>query len=154
MAGPLKNQRQEKFALGLIEGKTQSQAYADAGYKPDDGHASRLAGNGKIAERVAYLRKQSINGSLVTRERNLEHLAVMAYAELGDADVSVQAKLSALDKLNKMEGYNIERAVTIGVDRRTLTPEDVWASITERLELVRRADGAFGVDGGEDGGGE
>lgn len=42
MSGPLKNARHEKFAQGLAEGKTEDQAYRDAGFKPNRHNASRL----------------------------------------------------------------------------------------------------------------
>ncbi len=55
---PLPNQRHEKFVLGLFEGKTDGQAYEDAGYKPDRGHAARLAANGNIQGRLAFLQNE------------------------------------------------------------------------------------------------
>lgn len=55
----LKNARHERFAQGLAKGQTASEAYVVAGYKPDDGHASRLAGNGKVKSRVAELQERA-----------------------------------------------------------------------------------------------
>lgn len=55
MPGPLKNARQERFAQELARGKSQLEAYTIAGYKPNEGHAARLAGNGKVADRVAEI---------------------------------------------------------------------------------------------------
>jgi phage terminase small subunit len=55
MAGPLKNARHERFAKGLFEGMSQIEAYTVAGYRPNDGHAARLAGNGRVKARVAEL---------------------------------------------------------------------------------------------------
>jgi hypothetical protein len=51
---PLKP-RQESFAQALAEGSTQLEAYVAAGYRANDGHAARLAGNGRIIARVAEL---------------------------------------------------------------------------------------------------
>ena len=46
-SNPLPNQRHERFVLGLLEGKTDGQAYEDAGYKPNRGNVV-LGGAGKI----------------------------------------------------------------------------------------------------------
>jgi phage terminase small subunit len=58
MPGPLKNSRHERFAQELAKGKSQVEAYALAGYKPNESHASRLVANGKVAERVAELKER------------------------------------------------------------------------------------------------
>jgi phage terminase small subunit len=55
MPGPLKNARHERFAQELAKGASQAEAYARAGYKPSEQHASRLARNGKVRERLAQL---------------------------------------------------------------------------------------------------
>jgi phage terminase small subunit len=57
--GPLSNPKQEKFAQGLAKGKSQAEAYALAGYAPSDAHAARLAGNGRVAERVTELQEKA-----------------------------------------------------------------------------------------------
>jgi hypothetical protein len=43
--GPLATQRHERFALFLAQGKTATEAYVLAGYKANDGNASRLKRN-------------------------------------------------------------------------------------------------------------
>lgn len=55
MTGPLKNPRHERFAQELARGKSQTDAYAVAGYKPNAGAACRLAENVKIVARVAEI---------------------------------------------------------------------------------------------------
>ena len=98
---PLPNPRQEQFALGLAEGKSQSQAYADAGYSPSRSSAHRMRTYANIQERIDELQKSSADGVIANRKRTLEHLAAIAYAELGDEDVSTKEKLSALQALAK-----------------------------------------------------
>jgi phage terminase small subunit len=46
------NLRHERFAQALAQGKTATEAYALAGYKANDGNASRLKGNERISARV------------------------------------------------------------------------------------------------------
>ncbi len=55
---PLSNQRHERVVLGLLEGKTDGQAYEDAGYKPNAPNAARLIRNDNIQGRLAFLQSQ------------------------------------------------------------------------------------------------
>lgn len=66
MSGPLKNARHERFAQELAKGKSQVDAYATAGYKPNESHASRLVTNGKVAERVEELKGRAAEKAVVT----------------------------------------------------------------------------------------
>lgn len=66
MAGPLENARHERFAQELAKGRSQLDAYAAAGYKPNDGHAARLAGNGRVAERLAELQAAAAEETICT----------------------------------------------------------------------------------------
>ena len=68
------NARQELFVQGLLVGKSADQAYQDAGYRPDRGHASRLATNGNVLERLAELRKPVVKAVQVTLEGHLRDL--------------------------------------------------------------------------------
>ncbi len=53
--------RHLKFANGVLEGKTQEQAYIDAGYaaKGANGHASRLVANGSIKRYLELAKKDA-----------------------------------------------------------------------------------------------
>ena len=59
------NARQEAFCRGLAEGKSQQQAYIDAGYDGDirertaEASASRLLSNAKVAARVRNCRQST-----------------------------------------------------------------------------------------------
>jgi phage terminase small subunit len=48
----LTNTRRERFAQEFAQGRNADEAYEWADYKPDRGHASRLAANGNIQQRV------------------------------------------------------------------------------------------------------
>lgn len=54
----LKNPRWEIMATSLAKGYVTKKAYASAGFKPDDGHAARLAKEPKVVARVKELRSQ------------------------------------------------------------------------------------------------
>lgn len=62
----LPNPRHEAFAQALAKGKTQVEAYAEAGYKPNESHASRLVSNGKVADRVAELQRSAAEETVFT----------------------------------------------------------------------------------------
>ncbi len=71
---PLSNQRHERFVLGLLEGKTDGEAYKEAGYKPDRAHASRLATNETIQGRLAFLQGQVAEKAGIDRAWVIERL--------------------------------------------------------------------------------
>src|SRR5262249_39536732 len=52
---PLDNPRWEHFAQEIAKGKTAREAYVLAGYKKNDGNASRLKSNEKLTARVNEL---------------------------------------------------------------------------------------------------
>jgi hypothetical protein len=62
----LQNPRHERFAQELAKGKTAVEAYQAGGYKPDRGHASRLAANGNICARVAELQAVGAEKAVLT----------------------------------------------------------------------------------------
>lgn len=84
MPGPLKNTRHEAFARALAKGMAASAAYESSGYKPDDGHASRLAGNGKVMARVNELLGNAAKRAEVTIAKVIEELARLGFANMLD----------------------------------------------------------------------
>ena len=66
---PILSPRHERFAQALASGKPADAAYAEAGYKPDRGHAARLASNGNIRSRVAELQAAGARQAEFTVER-------------------------------------------------------------------------------------
>lgn len=66
MSGPLKNARQERFCQELVKGKTQAESYVLAGYKPDEGAASRLSGNVKVKARLQELKGRAAEKAAIT----------------------------------------------------------------------------------------
>jgi phage terminase small subunit len=100
MPGPLKNARHERFAQELAKGASQAEAYARAGYKPSEQHASRLARNGKVRERLAQLQSAmaekaieiaAIDAAWVLRQVN--HTGLIEYKNLSDEEI--EARIAA-----------------------------------------------------------
>src|SRR5258708_5480998 len=54
----LQNSKHERYAQEVANGASQTDAYELAGYRRDDGHASRLAGKGRIRDRIIELKER------------------------------------------------------------------------------------------------
>lgn len=107
--------KQEKFVLGVVEGKSQRQSYIDAGYSTNnlsenkiDSKASDLLRTGKIWGRYKELLKEFQSKSLWTREEALEDyrwLKEMARDEIkveGVKHALATAYLGSLEGMNKL----------------------------------------------------
>jgi phage terminase small subunit len=81
----LTNRKWELFAQELAKGKAQADAYALAGFKRDDGHAARLAGDGRIKARVADILGQAAAKTGVEVETVLRELVAVGTADIGRA---------------------------------------------------------------------
>src|SRR4051812_24033431 len=95
----LKNARWERFAQELAKGKSQTEAYALAGYTGDRTAASRLATNVNILGRVTELKKRGAERaelSIETVTRRLVGIADKGEA-LKDAPGLSVARLAMMD---------------------------------------------------------
>jgi len=92
----LPNARHEAFAQALAKGKTADDAYAQAGFKPDRGNASRLQQKDSIRQRVAELlewsatveqkaTERAIDKLAITKERVLAELAKIGFSDIRKA---------------------------------------------------------------------
>ncbi len=103
----LPNARHEKFAQELSKGKTATEAYAIAGYKPDDGNAARLTGNDSIRTRVAELQSASSLRVEVTIASLIQEAAAIQQA--AQADGQYAAATSALTAKAKLAGLWVDK---------------------------------------------
>ncbi|HDP6150749.1 terminase small subunit [Staphylococcus aureus] len=107
--------KQEKFVLGLIEGKSQRKAYIDAGYstkgkseKDIDVLASRVAKNGKVCTRYEELRQEVAEQSKWTRQKAFEEYEWLKNVAKNDIEIdgvkkaTADAFLASLDGMNRM----------------------------------------------------
>jgi len=58
--GVLKNPKHEAFCQARALGRTQTEAYIDAGFKPNRQHAHRLATTGYIEDRIKELQNKTV----------------------------------------------------------------------------------------------
>lgn len=72
---PLSNAGHERFAQERAKGKSAAAAYRLAGYKPDRGHAARLAANGSIVARIEALQRMAATSTVLTIAEKREFIA-------------------------------------------------------------------------------
>lgn len=80
----LLNPRHELFAQELAKGKTATEAYMLAGYKADDGNASKMAGRPEVQARVQEITGIAAEKAGVTVGRVLEELSALAFSNMLD----------------------------------------------------------------------
>ena len=79
------NLRHERLAQALAQGKAANEAYAQAGYRANDGNASRLKGNERILARVQEIVGRAAERAEVSLERILRELAAIAFSDISKA---------------------------------------------------------------------
>lgn len=101
--------RQEKFAEAIAIGANQSDAYRMAypvsmAWKAASVHnkASAMAKNGDVLARVEKLKEQTVALSIWRRQQSIEVLSEIAL----DQSMKPNDRITAVDKLNVMHGYN------------------------------------------------
>jgi phage terminase small subunit len=128
----LKNARHEKFAQTLAKGKTADEAYVDAGYKPDRGHASRLAAKGNIQARVEEIKSRVADKAEWTAADRLRDLKTIFDASL---EKDARVAIAAIAEANKMQGsYAPQKRELTGanggpIEYANLTEEEIDARI-------------------------
>ena len=132
----LRNPRREKFALALSEGKSASQAYIDAGYKPCRQNAARMMTNDDIKARVAELQAGAAAKAEVTLETILAELADAAV--VAESKGQAQALVSAAMARAKLAGLLVER-VEVGAPGDFDGLTSTAAIVDRELELFDRA---------------
>jgi len=106
-SNPLPNQRHERFVLGLLEGKTDGQAYEDAGYKPHTSNPSRMSGNERIRARLAFLQSEAADSAGIDRAWVLRELQVVYLASMERNDRGVCANPAAANRALELLGKDI-----------------------------------------------
>lgn len=111
--------KQEKFVLGLIEGKSQRKSFIDAGYSVKgktesyiDREASILFKNQKVSKRYEQLRDEAAKQSKWTRQKAFEEYEWLKNQAKNDIEMNgvkkstADAFLGSLDGMNKMTFSN------------------------------------------------
>ena len=128
---PLRNTKHELFAQGLAEGKSMTEAYRAAGYKPNRSHASRLVANGNIKGPVAELQDAAAADTQITVQSLIEEAADIQERATNAGQYS--AAIAALLAKAKLAGRWIDRTeqrntnVQYIVSDKPMTEEE-WAA--------------------------
>ena len=80
----LANAKHERFAQEIATGATATEAYVTAGYKADDGNASKLANRPELVARVQEITGAAAEKAGVTAQAVIEELAKLGFANMQD----------------------------------------------------------------------
>jgi hypothetical protein len=103
----LKNQRHEKFVLALFEGKTATEAYQQAGYKPCRKNAARVTTFDDIKARLAELQSAVAKKSEVTVESLLDELEHAR--QRADSLDQLSAVVKSISEKARISGLLVQR---------------------------------------------
>lgn len=147
----LKNQKHELFALGLAKGMSQKDAYIEAGYveKNAEPGSSKLVRNGKVAARVAELKKEiadkAVSESALTRSYIIKRLMLQVDINMGiepvrgkDGEILgyVQGSASAANQALIALG----KEIGMFVDRKEIKNVSDFKTVEEMQERERQLD--------------
>lgn len=124
--GILKNARHERFAQEVASGKSASEAYALAGYEPNDGNASRLKGNERIQARVTEILESAALKVEITQSRVLEELG-----KIGFSDIRRAVKWYSQANIAAIDDADLEAQVDAG---------DIRFAVANQVEVVSSDD--------------
>lgn len=113
----LDNPRHEAFAQARAQGRTQDDAYTDAGFRANSSNAARLNGNERVLARVKELQAATAADAVVsaaTLSEQLEDIRLKAIAanQMGAAAQAVMGRA-------KLHGLIIDKA-----EVKDVTPMD------------------------------
>ncbi len=112
----LENPKHERFAQELAKGRSQAEAYAEAGYRPSEPHASRLASNGKVAGRVAeILERAAIRAEVTVASITERLLAIATKAETKDEASMLGVARASLMDAAKLNGLVVDKSLKADV---------------------------------------
>jgi len=107
----LPNTRHERFAQELAKGKSQTDAYTEAGYIGDVTAASRLSRNVNVKRRLAELKEAAATRTEITVASVTKRLlAIATKAEAKDEATMLQVARASLMDAAKLNGLVIDKA--------------------------------------------
>lgn len=126
--GILENNRHERFAQELAQGKPVGEAYVQAGYKPSPAAATRLSKNVKIKERVDELKNRAAEGVVISNQWVLERLVENAIRAAANEDFGPSNR--ALELIGKERGMFVDRSE---VDMSVHTHEEALTALEQAV---------------------
>lgn len=117
------NQRQRKFVDAKMEGKTNREAYREAGYQGEavDSNASEILNNPKVTDAIMFLCVQSLKGQLgrLTKAAEAAIIVILTILTRSDWDLEkmtlkYKAAIDVLDRLGLTKG---DQGLTINLQQ-------------------------------------
>ena len=128
----LTNPRHERFCQYLAQGKTATEAYRLAGYKPSRFNASHLADNPRVIERLQQITTRNGVAAAVTAESLIAQAEEVYRAACNSHQYS--AAIGAIREKGVLSGKRIERAEIGGPGEFDhLSDAELMASLRERF---------------------
>ena len=109
----LSNPKHERFAQALAKGRTQLEAYVEAGYRANDGNAATLKGNQRVADRVLEIQERAATRTEITVASLTENLArIAAKAEALTESSGLSVARAAWMDVAKLNGKIVDKTVS------------------------------------------
>lgn len=103
----LDNPRHEAFAQAFAAGATADDAYAQAGFKADRGHASRLAASEAVRARIQEIQGRAAAKLEISLQYLLEKAEEARQAAMACGQPS--AAVAAIKELGVLSGHRVEK---------------------------------------------
>ena len=124
----LDNPRHEQAAVGVaLEGKTQVEAYGDAGFVPHDSNACRMIGTDRMQDRIGELQDEFRVEATQDAKQHLARLTAMAEKAMKNGQMS--SAVHAEIHIGKVLGLYVERFK----QEDAITDEQLLASLADLL---------------------
>jgi phage terminase small subunit len=141
------NTRHELFCQALAKGKSEIDAYTEAGYVRDDGNCCRLAQKPHIKVRVREIMEKAAKRTEITAARILQGLAGIGFFNPADClsvDDAGQVEVD-LSRLDREQAGAIDVSIDIDDDGKTKTRIKLADTQTRKaaLETLGRAFALF-----------
>ncbi len=118
------NPNQARFVAEYLKDLNATQAAVRAGYaagKNAEGQGSRLLGNAKVAAAIAQAQEDRIGRTLITQDRVLTELALLAFSDVGHYTLDIHGNVTLTDDAPK----GARRAISSIKKRTTYDKEGV-----------------------------
>ena len=142
----LKNSRHEAFCQAVAEGRSQTEAYIEAGYAQKDANsaASRLSANVSISNRVQELKAKAAKRCEITAESLLQR--GMQLLDKAESAADFKAASQTLERVAKIGGFWVDKSET--TDKTPgMDPAVRQAEITRLLTKLGGAPASGSGDG-------
>ncbi|KEA07133.1 terminase small subunit [Rhizobium rhizogenes] len=146
----LKNARHEKFAQAVAKGKSATEAYEEAGYKPDRKNAARLTTNDDIRRRVDEIKSRVAEKAEWTAADRLISLKSIHDASLSE---DRRTAIAAIAEANKMQGsYAPTKNEHTGKGGGPIQTVDLSKLSDDEFNRLEAILGSIALDGGDQSG--